>query len=344
MSVTRRTLVSAPALGLAGSLAGAAMAQTPSSAGGPAATSPTAAPAASGASAAAGQGGGQPGFYRYKLGDIEITAVHDGQAMRPLEGLIRNAELADVKKAAADAFLPTDALPITFTPMVVRSGGKTILFDSGNGDVGAPTAGRTRANLAAAGVDPTKVDIVIVSHFHGDHINGLRLKDGTAVYPNAEIMVPAPEWAFWMDDSKMSAAPEAMKGAFQGVRRVFGPMAKDVKHYEWGREIAPGITAIDASGHTPGHTAFGIQSGGKSMIQVIDITNHPALFATHPDWAAVFDMDAEKAKATRRRMLDMAATERTQLAFYHAPFPATGHVRRDGNGYEFVPVQWVSGT
>jgi glyoxylase-like metal-dependent hydrolase (beta-lactamase superfamily II) len=330
MSVTRRTLVSAPAMGLAGSaLAGAAMAQAPSG------SSTSAAPA--------GQGG-QPGFYRYKLGDIDITAVHDGQAMRPLEGLIKNAELADVKKAAADAFLPTDALPITFTPMVVRSGGKTILFDAGNGDVGAPTAGRARANLTAAGIDPTKVDIVIVSHFHGDHINGLRLKDGSAVYPNAEIMVPAPEWAFWMDDSKMSAAPEAMKGAFQGVRRVFGPIAKDVKQFEWGKEIAPGITAIDASGHTPGHTAFGLQSAGKSLIHVVDLTNHPRLFAAHPDWAAVFDMDAEKAKTARRRMLDMAATERTQLAFYHAPFPATGHVRREGQGYEFVPVQWVSGT
>ena len=342
MSVTRRTLVSAPAIGLVGStLAGAALAQAPT-AGAPAAPAAGAA-SGSGPGASGGwQGGGQPGFYRYKLGDIEITAVHDGQALRPLEGLIKNAELADVKKAMADAFLPQDVLPITFTPMAIRSGGKTILFDSGNGDVGAPTTGRTRANLAAAGIDPTKVDIVIISHFHGDHINGLRLKDATAVYPNAEIMVPAQEWAFWMDDSKMAAAPEGMKGAFQGVRRVFGPIAKDVKQYEWGKEIAPGVTTIDASGHTPGHTAFGIQSGGKSMIQVIDITNHPRLFAAHPDWAAVFDIDAEKAKATRRRMLDMAATERTQLAFYHAPFPATGHVRREGQGYEFVPEQWMS--
>jgi len=291
----------------------------------------------------AGQGG-QAGVYRYKLGDIEVTALHDGQAMRPVEGLIRNAELADVKKAMTDAFLPADTLPITFTPMVVRSGGKTILFDTGNGDSGAPSTGLLRGNLRAAGFDPARIDTVVISHFHGDHINGLRLKDGTAVYPNAEIMVSAPEWAFWMDDAKMSATPEAMKGAFQTVRRVFGPMAKDVKQFEWGKEIAPGITAIDASGHTPGHTAFGMQSGGKSLIHVVDLTNHPRLFAAHPDWAAVFDMDAEKAKATRRRMLDMAASERTQLAFYHAPFPATGHVRREGQGYEFVPVQWMSGT
>jgi glyoxylase-like metal-dependent hydrolase (beta-lactamase superfamily II) len=133
-----------------------------------------------------------------------------------------------------------------------------------------------------------------------------------------------------------------MKGAFQGVRRVFGPMAKDVKQVEWGKEVVPGVTAIDASGHTPGHTAFVFQSGGRSLTHVVDLTNHPRLFVRHPDWSAIFDQDADKARATRRKFLDMAATERTQLSFYHAPFPATGHIRKEGDGYEFVPVQWMS--
>jgi glyoxylase-like metal-dependent hydrolase (beta-lactamase superfamily II) len=331
MLVSRRTFVAAPALVAAGSLApspvqasGAAPAQAPA----------TAAPSAGPASQQA------PGFYRYKVGDMELTALHDGWAPRNLEGFIRNAELSDVRKAAEEAFLPASVIENSFTPLLVRSGGKTIMLDTGNGDAGAPTTGTTRANLRAAGFDPARVDIVVISHFHGDHINGLRLRDGTAVYPNAEVMVPAGEWAFWMDDARMNQAPDAMKPAFQNVRRVFGPMAKDVKPFEWNKEVAPGITAVDASGHSPGHTAFVLQSAGKSLTHVVDAINHPAFFVRHPDWSPGFDMDADKARTTRRRLLDMAAAERMQLAFYHAPFPGIGHVRKDGNGFAFVPTPW----
>jgi glyoxylase-like metal-dependent hydrolase (beta-lactamase superfamily II) len=273
MLVSRRNFVAAPAIIAGGSLA-PSLVQASSAA-------PTqASAAAQGASPGSQQA---PGFYRYKVGEIELTALHDGWAPRNLNGFIRNVELSDVRKAAEEAFLPTNAIENSFTPLLVRSGGKTIMLDTGNGDSGAPTTGTTRANLRAAGLDPARVDIVIISHFHGDHINGLRLRDGTAVYPNAEVMVPAGEWAFWMDDARMNQAPDAMKPAFQNVRRVFGPMAKDVKQFEWNRDIAPGITAIDASGHSRGHTAFVIQSGGKSLTHVVDAINHPAFFVRHPD-------------------------------------------------------------
>lgn len=287
---------------------------------------------------AAGQA---PGYYRYRVGDVEVTAIHDGFAPRPLDGLVRNADLDDVKRAMADAFLPTDALPITFTTLALRTGNRLVLIDTGNGDSGAPTTGRWMANFKAAGFDPAQVNTVIISHFHPDHINGLRLKDGTAMFPNAEVMVPAPEWAFWTDDGKMAQAPDALKGTFNNVRRVFGPMAKDVKQYEAGRELAPGITAVAAAGHTPGHTAYAVSSGSATLLVMSDITNHPALFARHPDWQAVFDMDGNQARDMRRRMLDMAAAERARVSFYHAPFPATGHIAKSGEGYEFVPAQWT---
>jgi glyoxylase-like metal-dependent hydrolase (beta-lactamase superfamily II) len=289
------------------------------------------------AQAAAGQA---PGFYRYKMGDITLTAINDGFAMRPLEGFIRNAELPAVQAAMAAAFLPAAALPIPFTTLVVQSGGRLILLDTGNGDSGAPTSGRWMANFLAAGFDPKAVNTVIFSHFHGDHINGFRLKDGSAVFPNAEVVVPAAEWAFWMDDARMSSAPEAMKGAFANVRRVFAPIAKDVKQIADGASPAPGITAVAAHGHTPGHTAYRISSGNASMLFVADLTNHPALFVKNPDWAAVFDMDADAARATRRKVLDMAAADKMQLAFYHAPFPATGFVAKAGNGFDYIPVMW----
>jgi glyoxylase-like metal-dependent hydrolase (beta-lactamase superfamily II) len=324
MTLTRRTILAGTALAAAPIGGSAALAQT----------SPTPAP-----SAASNQA---PGFYRYKVGDIEVTAINDGFARRPVEGFIKNAELKDVQAALQDAFLPTDAFPITFNTLVLNQGGRITLIDTGNGDSGAPTSGRWMANFRAAGFDPAQVNTVVISHFHGDHINGLRLKDGTAVFPNAEVLIPAAEWAFWMDDARMNQAPEAMKGGFQGARRVFGPIAGNVKRYEADKEVVPGLTSIAAPGHTPGHTAYMLSSGSGKLMIMSDVTNHPALFVRNPDWSAVFDMDADQARATRRKMLDMAASERAQVAFYHAPFPATGHIAKDGNSFRFVPLQWSS--
>jgi glyoxylase-like metal-dependent hydrolase (beta-lactamase superfamily II) len=323
MTLTRRAVLAGTALAAAPT-GSQVLAQTPA-----------AAPAAQRASSQQA-----PGFYRYKVGDIEVTAIHDGFARRPLEGFVRNAELAQVQQAAQEAFLPNDVLPITFTTLVLQNNGRLTLIDTGNGDMGAPTSGHWMRNFRAAGFDPARVDTVVISHFHGDHINGLRLKDGTAVFPKAEVMVPAAEWDFWMDDARMNQAPEGMKAAFQGARRVFGPIAKDVKRYEAGKEVVTGLTSVAAPGHTPGHTAFMLSSGAGKLMVMSDITNHPALFVRNPDWSAVFDMDADQARATRRKMLDMAAAERAQVAFYHAPFPATGHIAKDGNGFRFVPIQW----
>jgi glyoxylase-like metal-dependent hydrolase (beta-lactamase superfamily II) len=322
MSMTRRTvLAAAPATALAGS----ALAQTA----GPA---PAQAPAASGTRQA-------PGFYRYKVGDIEVTAVHDGSFTIPTKGFVRNAEQEQVDQAAQDIFMPAGQVVIPITTLVLNQGGRITLLDTSRG--AAAPGGNWMANLRASGIDPAQVTAIVISHFHGDHIGGIRGQDGAATFPNAEVMVPAQEWAFWMDDARMSQAPDAMKGAFQNARRVFGPMAKDVKPYEGGKEVVPGVTTIAAPGHTPGHTAFMISSGQAKFLALSDTSNHPALFVRNPDWAAVFDMDGDQARQTRRRLLDMAAAEKTQVAFYHAPFPATGFIAREGNGFRFAPVQWT---
>jgi glyoxylase-like metal-dependent hydrolase (beta-lactamase superfamily II) len=324
MNLTRRAILASTTLAAASIGSQASAQTTPSTPANPQGMSPRQA----------------PGFYRYKVGDVEVTAINDGFANRPLEGFIRNAELPQVRQALQDAFLPAEALPIAFTTLALQRNGRVTLIDTGNGDSGAPTSGLWMANFRAAGFDPAQVETVVISHFHGDHINGMRLKNGTAVFPQAEVMVPAAEWDFWMDDSRMNQAPEGMKGAFQGARRVFGPIAKDVKRYDANKEILPGLTSIAAPGHTPGHAAYMLSSGSGKLMIMSDVTNHPALFVRNPDWSAVFDMDADQARATRRRMLDMAATERAQVAFYHAPFPATGHIAKDGDRFRFVPVQW----
>jgi len=284
-----------------------------------------------------------PTFYRYKVGEYEITAINDGVAYRPADGFIRNAPMDELRKVLGDAFMAQDRITIPFTSLVVNTGKQLILLDSGNGDLGAPTTGSWMANFRAAGFDPANVDAIAISHFHGDHINGTRLKDGSAVFPKAQIMVSETEWNFWMDDAKMAAAPDGLKANFQNVRRVFGPIAKDVTRYAWDKEILPGITTVGAPGHTPGHTVFAVHSGNSRFMMMSDLTNNTAIFVRRPDWQAIVDMDGEMARATRHRMLDLAATEKMQVAFYHAPFPATGHIARDGAGaYQLAPVFWQS--
>ena len=281
-----------------------------------------------------------PAFYRSKIGDIEITAISDGYGTFPkIEGFVRNAPDDAVRAALAEQFLPTDRVQIPFTTLVVNTGGKLVVLDTGNGNMAAPTSGIWMQNFRAAGFTPEAVDMVVLSHFHGDHINGLRLKDGTAVFPSAEIKVPEPEYNYWMNDGLMAAAGGMLKSNFDNARRVFTPM-RDVTLYKWDSEVAPGIVAVAAPGHTPGHTMFAITSGAARFMAVSDITNVPALFVRNPDWAVMFDQDPEMARATRHRVLDMAASERMQVGFYHASFPATGFITRDGARYNLVPAAW----
>jgi glyoxylase-like metal-dependent hydrolase (beta-lactamase superfamily II) len=300
------------------------------------------APSAGPAHAAVPPAGGQaPGFYRFMVGSLEVTMINDGKFQRPLEAaFVRNAELADVQAALADAFQPTDTLTIPITTTVINTGDRLVLIDAGTGGLLAPTAGRWMANFRAAGYAPEQVDAVIVSHFHGDHIQGIRAQDGQPVFPNASLHVSEPEWAFWMDDGQMSRAPEAMQNAFKGVRRVFAPVAKDVQQYSGEMELVPGIRALPAPGHTPGHSAFLLSSGADSLLVWSDTTNKPELFVRNPDWHAVFDMDGAQAAATRKRLLDMAASERLRVAGYHFPFPANGYIARDSGRFRFVPALW----
>ena len=283
-----------------------------------------------------------PSFFRYKLGDLEITAVGDGFLQRPLDGFVRNVDVADVKKTLTAQGLPDTHIRVPYTTLVVNTGSKLIVFDTGNGEFApAATTGHWMKNFRAAGFAPEMVDTVVLSHFHGDHINGLRKKDGTATFPNAEVMVPEAEYAFWMDEARMNNAPEAMKGAFRGVHFALDPIAKDVKRFAWDKEILPGITTVRAEGHTPGHTAFVLASGKETMMFVADITNTPLLFARHPEWQVMFDMDPAQAITTRKRILDMASADRIRCAFYHGPFPSAGQVSKDGAGYrlDLIPLQ-----
>lgn len=278
-----------------------------------------------------------PGFRKTMVGDIEVIAINDGALRRPLgDEFVRNAPLEQVKALLASQNLPTAYVDIPFTPYLIVAGGQRFLIDTGFADNGPATTGRLRANMAAAGHKPEDIDHVILSHFHGDHINGLFAKDGSAVFPKAKVHVPAPEFAFWMDDAKMNAAPPAAKGAFENARRVMGKIPADkLVKFEPGAELAPGIRSLAAFGHTPGMSVFNISSKGQSFMYVADVTNVPSLFARSPDWAVTFDMDADMARATRRRLFDQLVKDKTLMGGFHFPYPALGTLEVAGSGYQF---------
>jgi glyoxylase-like metal-dependent hydrolase (beta-lactamase superfamily II) len=283
-----------------------------------------------------------PGYYRYKVGDYEITIVNDGVWLRSLDPLpTPNIPIADLQKALADSFLPTTAVPYPFNLTMINTGSQLVAIDVGTGGRFSPTtAGTYLDNLTAAGIDPSKVDVVVISHFHPDHINGMWTKDDKPVFPNADIMVPEPEWAFWMDDAKASAAPEGLKPNFANCKRVFDPLASKVTRYQPGKEVAPGITSLAAYGHTPGHTAYTVTSGNASLLMIVDSVANPAVFARNPDWQHASDVDRNMGIETRKRMLDRAATDKSLIQAMHFPFPGAGHIVKDGNGYRFEPVSW----
>lgn len=289
-----------------------------------------------------------PGFYRYKVGEHEVTVVTDGARSFPLpDTLVTNASKDEVNAALEAAYMPKDMMTIYFSPIVVNTGSKLIVIDTGYGPAAAAkpdsTTGLFQQNLAAAGIDAKDVDTVIISHFHGDHVGGLIDADNNLTFPNAEIKVPALEYGFWMDDGEMARAPAGrMEGLFKSNRKIFdGEVKKRVATYEWDKEVAPGILAQGTPGHTPGHTSYVISSGSDKVYVQSDVTNNPALFVRNPHWHAFFDQDGDKAEETRKKVYEMVVAEKMLMQGFHYPFPSLGHVEKDGNGYRVVPVHWT---
>jgi glyoxylase-like metal-dependent hydrolase (beta-lactamase superfamily II) len=288
-----------------------------------------------------------PSFYRYRVGEAQVNVISDGVNTFPLgDTLVLNAKKDEVSAALDKAFLPKDKMSVHFSPLVINTGGKLVVIDTGNGPAAFASSkgnvGQFANNLTAAGFDPKNIDMVVISHFHGDHVNGLLTADGAAAFPNAEVLVPASEWKFWMDDGEMSRANgERMQGLFKNNRRVFeAGLKKKVTPYEWGKDVAPGLLAVDSTGHTPGHTSYVLSSGSEKVFIQSDVTNHPALFVANPGWHLMFDQDPALAEKTRRKVYDMLVADRMRVQGFHYPFPANGYVEKDGNGYRLVPAPW----
>jgi glyoxylase-like metal-dependent hydrolase (beta-lactamase superfamily II) len=300
-----------------------------------------------GAKAAVAPAGAQaPGFYRYKVGAYECTSINDGARSFPLpDSFVTNIPKAEAAAAAEAAYMPQGMVTVPFNPQLINTGGKLILIDCGNGIATyEPTkgaVGRTLMNLQAAGVDPKSIDIVLMSHLHPDHTNGIRALDGSMAFPNAEIMVPSKDWAFWMSDENAAKAPnDMMKNYFANVRKIYAGIESKVTKYEWDKEVAPGITSIATPGHTPGHTSFVVASGNSKILLQVDVTNIPEFFLRNPDWHCVYDVEPDLAQETRHKFYDMAAAEKATVVGFHFTFPSIGHVEKDGARYRLIPSAW----
>jgi glyoxylase-like metal-dependent hydrolase (beta-lactamase superfamily II) len=287
-----------------------------------------------------------PGWYRTKVGSFEVTVVTDGSGTNPLsDAYVVNQPKTAVNAVLEAQFMEKDKVTHGYTPIVINTGSKLVAIDTGLGlgmfaqSKGA--LGQYHTNLQAAGIDRNAVDAVIISHFHGDHINGLVGPENKPAFPNAEVMVPETEWNFWMDESNVSKLPDVAKGQMPNPKRVFDVLGNKVTKYQPGKELVPGITAVASPGHTPGHVSHMVTSGNAKLLVQADVTAGAAsLFANNPDWQFVFDTDRALAVETRKKIYAMAAAEKMPVHGYHIAFPSLVHVEKNGNGYRLVPVPW----
>lgn len=260
---------------------------------------------------------------RVALGGFEVTTLLAGTMAREDPHSIFGLDVdADTfAQVARDALLPVDAAQFFFTPTLVNTGDELVLFDTGL------DAGGITAALEAAGYTADQVDVVVLTHMHGDHIGGLSGAGGPT-FANARYIAGATEYDHW--------AAAGNDGFDAKVR----PLAERMTMIAPGEDAAPGITAVDAFGHTPGHMAYQLESEGKSLLIAADFANHPVFSLEQPDWEVKFDMDKSAAATTRRRLLDMLVAERMPFIGYHMPFPAMGFVEARGDGYGYVPESY----
>ncbi|RWL83253.1 MAG: MBL fold metallo-hydrolase [Mesorhizobium sp.] len=281
------------------------------------------------------------GFYKYKVGSLEVTAVYDGIWRKPHDpAFIKDVSVDDTKAALAKAGLTTEFMPIPLTVVVLKMNGRTIMMDAGSG-VGQWQANATHlpANMKAAGIDYKGIDTILISHFHPDHVWGL-MEKGTndPVFPNAELVVNATEYNWWTDPSRLAKLPEGRKPAGKRIAENF-PKWKNWKLVDDGAEVVPGIRLMAAPGHTPGHSVYHVDAGAEQFLVSADTMYVPALLAPHPEWQGAYDQDGPKAIATRHRIIDQVIADNIRICGSHFPFPGTGSFGKDGNAYAFTPTQ-----
>ena len=278
-----------------------------------------------------------PYFYRFKFGNAEATVVSDG----PLPLGDPNAAFLGLTKDEIARQLDSNFLPLANAvleqnALIVNTGSQLVLFDTGMGsakDFG-PTTGKLMASIKQAGIDPKDIDAVVMSHGHIDHLGGNVGDDGKSNFPNAQFYIQQSDLEYWTDE-KLAGGP--LKSFLAQAKKNLLPVRDRIVFFKDGQEFLPGITAIGAPGHTVGHTIFNIQSGGKSMAYIGDLTHHPVLLMEKPLTEFAYDTDPKQAAQSRVRQLNRLAAEKTPIVAYHFAWPGMGHVAKQGDGFRYYP-------
>lgn len=286
---------------------------------------------------------GNPGHYRFRVGEIAATVLSDGLIGGPPRVYASDAPEAELEDVLRRAFLPSDRMTLNLNTLLIEANGKRILLEAGAGSTMGPTGGRVFDNLAALGLGAEDIDIVVVSHTHPDHVGNLRTADGGKAFPRATVHAPRPDWEFFVrndPDLSYMPVPEDFRRRFAAaIKRSVEPVADRVELYEAGAEIVPGLTTLPAFGHTPGMANFLVHSGNDQLLLTADLAYHPVVNIDQP-WRPGPDRDKETALASRRRIFDMAAADRILVLGFHYPFPGLGRMLRTDRGYAWVPANW----
>ena len=281
-----------------------------------------------------------PAFHRILLGDFEVTALGDGTVDLPVDKLLKESPAATAK-ALAKSFLKTP-VETSVNAYLVNTGTKLILIDAGAGNLFGPTLGKLVANLKASGYTPEQVDEVYITHLHPDHVGGLASND-TLVFPNAVVRADKRDADFWLSHEQLAKAPEASKAFFQGAMASLNPYVKAdrFRTFEGETELAPGVRAHPSYGHTAGHTSYVVESQGQRLIVLGDLIHVGAVQFDHPSVTIAFDSDAKTAAIARDKAFLLASEKGDLVAASHLSFPGLGHVRAQGNRYQWVPLNYT---
>ncbi|MFI4891302.1 MAG: MBL fold metallo-hydrolase [Steroidobacterales bacterium] len=283
-----------------------------------------------------------PGYYRMMLGDFEVTALNDGTVKMDTGKILKGIKPEQLQKALARSFLK-DPFEWSFNGFLINTGSKLVLVDTGAGSFFGPTLGRLVANLKASGYQPEQVDEIYITHMHSDHIGGL-VADGKRVFANAVVRAAQAEGDHWLSKSQMDAAPEDRKDGFKNAMAAINPYvtAGKYKPFIGDVELVPGVHALAAVGHTPGHTVYSVESKGEKLLLWGDLMHVASVQFPDPSVTIGFDSDSAAAKAQRAKVFADAAAHGTLVGGAHLPFPGLGHLRKAGSGYEFVPVNYTT--
>ena len=277
-----------------------------------------------------------PSFYRFKIGSIEATVVSDGPLpIGPASRTFRGPSEAELGKMFADHFLPTDNVVLDQNALVINTGDRLVLFDTGMSSVKRPNTqtGRLLTSLKQAGIDPADIDAVVLTHPHIDHSGGMVADDGSRNFPNAQVYMTEVDFDFWMDDKRLGTPAE---GSARTARKNLPPYRDRMIFIKDGQEILPGVQAMQTPGHTVGHTVYMITSGGKTICNIGDVAHHGILFE-HPRIEVAFDTDSKQGAESRVKLFDMLTAQRIPLLVFHMPWPGLGQLAKHGDGFRYVP-------